>query len=74
MNCPKDQILPAVLLLTVITVISGMFFDQLHSVNAELDKRAEIVYSVPSMQEDIAEIKTDVKEIKNYLITGDFSK
>jgi hypothetical protein len=74
MNCHKDQIIPAVLLLTVITIISGVFFDQLDSVNAELDKRTEIVYSVPSMQEDISEIKTDIKEIKNYLISGDFSK
>ena len=64
MKCPKDTAISVGLLLTVVTIVSGIIFNQLDQINAELDNRTELVYSIPSVHEDIKEIKQDLKEIR----------
>lgn len=64
MKCAKDTAITLAVLLSVVSIISGLMFDQLNQVNAELDRRTEIVYSVPAVHEDIKEIKQDIKDIK----------
>ena len=61
MKCAKDTVVSVGLILTVLTIISGMFFDQINQINAELDKRTEFVYIVPELKEDVGDIKTDSK-------------
>lgn len=69
MKCPKDTAITVGLLLTVITIISGMAFNQIDSIQAEQNKLIPIVYTVPAMSDDIKEIKQDIKEIKQDIKT-----
>ncbi len=68
MNCAKDTVITLGVLLTVVSITSGVMFDQIGQVRAESDKRTELVYSIPAIHEDLKEIKNDVKDIKNYLL------
>lgn len=64
MKYAKDTAITVGLLLTVVSIVSGIMFDQLGQINAEISKRTELVYSIPATQEDIKEIKQDINEIK----------
>ncbi len=68
MKCAKDTVITLGVLLTVVSITSGVMFDQIGQVRAESDKRTELVYSIPAIHEDLKEIKNDVKDIKNYLL------
>ena len=57
MKCAKDTVITLGVLLTVISITSGVMFDQVGQVRAESDKRTELVYSIPAIHEDLKEIK-----------------
>ena len=67
LKCAKDTGISIGIVFVVITITSGVMFDQINRVEAEVDKRTLFVYSIPSIQEDISEIKSDVKDIKGFL-------
>ncbi len=68
MKCAKDTAVSLAVLLTVVSITSGLMFDQISQVRAESDKRTELVYSIPAIHEDLKEIKADIKDIKKYLL------
>ena len=73
MKCTKDFLVVVSIFLVCLGTTSGILASQIQSVDAKLDSRNEIIYSVPHLQNDIIEIKQDVKEIKE-ILRGDFSK
>jgi len=61
----KDSIVVMGVLITVISIVAGILTNQIDLVNAELIERREAVFSIPSIQDDIVEIKTDIANIED---------
>lgn len=73
MKCEKDKTLVLGLLFTVILAVSGILIDNSYNqvdatneLKANYDER--YYYFETNVKDDIAELKQDIKEIKNFLI------
>ena len=73
MKCTKDFLITLTLLLVVVGMTTGILANQIQTVDAKLDARNELVYSIPHLEADIAEIKQDLKEIKE-ILRGNYRK
>lgn len=73
MNCPKDFAIALSFLLIVVGITTGILANQIQTVDAKLDSRNQLIYSIPHLESDISEIKQDLKEIKE-ILRGDYSK
>lgn len=79
MKCAKDTAISASAVIMAVIAIGGMMLTQNHNANAnteqniivinhELSEQAKIVYSIPPMQQDIADMKIDIRAIKDHLM------
>lgn len=79
MKCGIYETIPIGVVIAVVALVSTIGFDQINQVKAdsfnvdneikaELSKTTELAYTIPSIQEDVREIKSDVKDIKEYLL------
>jgi len=51
----------------LLSLITGILNNEINAIENEQSKRAEMIYSIPSIEKDIDEIKADVKDIRQIL-------
>lgn len=68
MNPNNHSIITIGLFIAILTITTGMLSDRIDNVEAEISNRTEKIYSIPHLEADMMEMKSDIREIKNNLI------
>lgn len=63
----KQSLTVIAIFLTVISIVAGVLGSQYNHVQAEVDKRTEIVYSIPQLEKKIDSIDQKITRIEDKL-------
>ena len=74
MKCAKDTVIGLAVVLTTISIVSGVLIDQTHKATAEIqiikeDNQREIDQLRDDLKDDLAVIRADVQTIKAHLLS-----